>query len=65
MPRNVAIDVGEIPGLFLFDIDHIGRIHSSIKKLRSHVLDGASGMIEKMVVEVYRSWLVQVNAQAI
>jgi len=65
MPRNVAIDVGEIPGLFLFDIDHIGRIHSSIKKLRSHVLDGATGMIDKMVVEVYRSWLVQVNAQAI
>ncbi len=55
-PRDVEGEIGEIPDVYVYDLEHFGRLAEASLDLRGLELPAAAALIEKEVDEFYR-WL--------
>ena len=56
VPRDIAADVAQLPGVYLFTVDDLREVVSHTIELRSAVLDIAQQIVEEQVQE-FMSWM--------
>ena len=58
VPRNIAADVVELPGIVLHDVDALGRIVAENQDLRARQIRNCEGIIEEEVTS-FETWVAQ------
>ena len=65
VPRNVDLKVRDLPGVYLFDMDDLNKIHQTAKDQRDDAIELAYRLAESASYEIYQTFVLRLHAHVV
>lgn len=65
VPRNVDLQVRGLPGVYLFDMDDLNKVHQAAKDQRDDAIELAYRLAESAAYEIYQTFVLRLHAHVV